>query len=332
VFTKYASYKMEVAGIVLGAIPLIISAMEYYPKVKELGIRYWRFRRTRQDELSRVAFCKELLNLHLQALLQLNSAQMETLSRNPAAGIWVDAGVEDQLKQRLAGSYDVYSGILAIIETQMARVMRAAKVDDEAFKNYLVSNVANPSDAESLRIRATAFCRKFAIQPRIGIHVLGHLQREELLKELEASIKRLKELLEAVDGVSQGNKIQQVARNYRIPLAMQGYWHRAERIWRLIHEHFLCGCRSKHCARLWLDKSSMVQDSVGLVFLFDKAIPRTAKPWKRFRLEIHRSGSRCSCENRPTQQRAARRRSPAIPAITVQPPDAESSSGLGQSS
>jgi hypothetical protein len=320
---------MEAAGIVLGAIPLIISAMEYYPKVKELGMQYWRFRRTRQDELRRVAFCKELLNLHLQALLQLDSAQVEMLLMNPAAEIWVDARVEDQLKQRLAGSYDVYTGILAIIETQMARIMKAAKVDDEAFKNYLVSNAANSSDAESLRIRATAFCRKFAIQPRIGIHVLGHHQREELLKELEASIKRLKELLEAVDGVSEGNKTQQVARNYRIPLAMQGYWHRAEKIWRLIHEHFHCGCRSKHCARLWLDKSSMAQDSVGLVFLFDKAVPRTAEPWKRFHLEIHRSNSQCYCDDHSTQQGAARRRSPAVPEIIVQLPDAGSLRGFG---
>jgi len=328
--TDCSSYKMEVVGVVLGAIPLIISIMDYYPKAKELGTQYWRFRRTRQDELRQVAYCKEMLRLHLQALLQLDSAEVERLLKNPADKIWKDIDVENQLKQRLAASYDAYSGILAMVERQMAGIMKAAKVDDEAFKKYLVSTVANSSDAEDLTIRATAFCRKVAIQPRIGVHAVGHRERKNLLEELETSIWRLKKLLEAVDGVSEDNRTQQTVKNYRIPSVMQGFWHRAERIWRLIHEHLHCACKSKHCAKLWLDKSSMAQDSLGLVFLFDKAIPRTAEPWKRCRLMVHRSNAQCICGYHSVQQSATIQHSPAIPVIIVQPDDSGFSSGSEQ--
>jgi len=162
------------------------------------------------------------------------------------------------------------------------------------------------------------------MQPRIGIYALRVRERQELLKELETSIKQLKELLEAIDGVSEANKTQQMAKNYRIPPVWQDFWHKAERIWCLINEHLYCACNSKHCARLWLDRSSTAQDSPRFVFLFDKGNPQTAGPWKRFRLEIHRSNTGCSCGYIPVRQEATGQHSPATPVITVQPADNQS--------
>jgi len=214
---------MEAAGVVLGAIPLIISALEYYPKVKELGSQVWRFRRARQDELRQVKYCKTMLRLHLQVLLRLSDAEFEVLLKKPGGEIWKGTDNEQQLMLRLGSSYADYASELANVWLCMSKIIKAAKWDDKGFQEYLASTAVDPAHADDLRARATAFLKVVAVQPRISVYAFGFFERKELLKALETAIKRLKELLEAVDGVSEASKAHRMASVYKIPTVMQGF-------------------------------------------------------------------------------------------------------------
>ncbi|KAF6802904.1 hypothetical protein CSOJ01_11276 [Colletotrichum sojae] len=109
----------EVAGIVLGSIPLIISALEHYNKdIATVGT--WRRYKTVLGQLKRnletelVGFqdvCDKLL-LGLVPKSQIDSMVSERL--DPA---WLDPGLQDKIKARLHRSFDVFEGRVKDIES-----------------------------------------------------------------------------------------------------------------------------------------------------------------------------------------------------------------------
>ena len=60
---------IEVVGLVLGAFPLLISAMEHYEDTKRRSSTWWRIRKAHRKDLGNLKDCDLLFRSHLEELL-----------------------------------------------------------------------------------------------------------------------------------------------------------------------------------------------------------------------------------------------------------------------
>lgn len=102
---------VEIAGFVLGAIPLMISALEHYKDTAEVLDTWWKVKREWRK-------CKHDLKYHMttfeenleELLLPLivDEERMKRLLENPGGPEWKDPALEILLKGRLPKTYSSY--------------------------------------------------------------------------------------------------------------------------------------------------------------------------------------------------------------------------------
>jgi hypothetical protein len=110
---------IEIAGLVLGAFPVLLYSLESYRKSAEGLTEWWRIQRTvkkcRQDlQYHRILFEGNLERFLLP--LVVNDDELQTLMADPAGEGWEDPELEVRLKQRLPKSYDLFIDIMEGIQ------------------------------------------------------------------------------------------------------------------------------------------------------------------------------------------------------------------------
>lgn len=124
---------IEVAGLVLGAFPLAILALEQYRDVaRRMGFWYeirLEYQRSSSElKFHRLSFLRNLKQLLMP--LVADDAQLQRLIADPGGAAWKDSAIDQALKTRLQDSYGLYLEIL----DEMQRAMRELK-DDLAVDN-----------------------------------------------------------------------------------------------------------------------------------------------------------------------------------------------------
>ncbi|KAI4962028.1 hypothetical protein J4E86_001058 [Alternaria arbusti] len=101
---------LEVAGIVLGALPLIISALEHYAQGVSTAKRFWHFKSELRFLLLRINTEKVTFVNTLEHLLTgiVRIDRMAEMLANVGGQDWQDETIEQCLKDRLRGAYEVY--------------------------------------------------------------------------------------------------------------------------------------------------------------------------------------------------------------------------------
>lgn len=100
----------EIAGVVLGSIPIVVSALEYY--IKSLGIlqNFHSYKRLLKGLI--LALKTEHINLQniCEKLLVGIAPQtcIETMIRDPFGKLWSEEGINDKLRLRLWTSLSVF--------------------------------------------------------------------------------------------------------------------------------------------------------------------------------------------------------------------------------
>ena len=101
---------VETAGLILGSIPLVVSALEHYAEGIQTIVRWWRCK-------SEVANLIRILNVEQARFLNtcellleglVSPSQLELLLQSPGGPQWKDTDLDQKLKRRLARSYSAY--------------------------------------------------------------------------------------------------------------------------------------------------------------------------------------------------------------------------------
>lgn len=101
---------IETAGIVLGTLPLIISALEHYAEGVETIHKWWRYKRELAS-LRRILDAEYIrfLNTCEELLVGLvPDAALAALLDNPGGAGWFDPDIDRKLRLRLRKSYPSY--------------------------------------------------------------------------------------------------------------------------------------------------------------------------------------------------------------------------------
>lgn len=127
---------LEVAGVVLGALPLIISALEHYANGINTAKRYWRYKSEIRSLILQVKTERDIFLNTIEQLLNgiVRLEQMETFLSSPRGDIWRDEDVNSKLKDRLRGAYEVYHDNVEGMKTSIKGIMGKLALDPETGK------------------------------------------------------------------------------------------------------------------------------------------------------------------------------------------------------
>lgn len=116
---------LEVAGVVLGSLPLVISALEHYGRGIATAKRYMRYKLELRSLILQINTERGIFVNTLEQLLGgiVRIEHMSEFLSNPGGEAWEDANVELKLKQRLRGAYEVYLGNVSGMEQSLSKMM-----------------------------------------------------------------------------------------------------------------------------------------------------------------------------------------------------------------
>lgn len=249
---------IELAGLVLGAFPVAIWALEQYRDVARMmgfwyEIRLEYQRSSNELKFHRLSFLRNLKRLLLP--LVPDDAQLQRLINDPGGSAWDDPEIQRALEARLQDSYGLYLETLA----EMQRVMQELNQELAADSDAVQTNVGN----ERRRARtpsASRFRRPFD-QPNRAYQAfrvkfsMGERTRTRLFTELQTYNDRLEKLMASTDIVSELEEARQKqlsTRSNPASTAMGKFWHSADKLYRTLLGAWNCSCRDHHCAQLML--------------------------------------------------------------------------------
>lgn len=132
---------LEIAGVVLGSLPLIISALEHYANGINTTKRYWRYKSEIRSLILQVKTERGIFLNTIEQLLNgiVRIEQMETFLSSPRGDIWRDDDVNSKLKDRLRGAYEVYRDNVEGMKTSLQAIMEKLALDPDTGKVRLES-------------------------------------------------------------------------------------------------------------------------------------------------------------------------------------------------
>jgi hypothetical protein len=119
---------LEVAGVALGALPLIISALEHYANGINTAKRFWGYESGVRSLLSQINTGRGIFLNTLEQVLTgiVRIDQMAEFIASAGGEAWQEAGIEQKLKERLRDAYEIYleniKGIEEVLRTIMERL------------------------------------------------------------------------------------------------------------------------------------------------------------------------------------------------------------------
>jgi hypothetical protein len=122
---------IEVAGIVLAAMPLVISGLEHYGQGVCTMKRLWKFKRELQSLVRQLTTEQGIFMNTCEALLTglvpLDSASQ--FLQSPGGQLWQDPEMEAKLVDRLRGSYAGYVETVSSMCEALEEFKRRLKLD-----------------------------------------------------------------------------------------------------------------------------------------------------------------------------------------------------------
>ncbi|KAF2870783.1 hypothetical protein BDV95DRAFT_447251, partial [Massariosphaeria phaeospora] len=248
---------LEVAGVVLGAFPLLISGIEHWRDVAKVGGFFWRLRKEytkcqRDIQFHEIVYRKNLRELLLPLIP--DSDEVAQLIADPGGQRWTDTTLQEQLENRLHESYQLYHHTITEMNEIAEELKKELCFDRENVQDKLTNrrSSARPSKLSVAkdRLEYEAFRAKFS---------LGERTRSELFGQLKECNKRLEKLLSSSDRVS---ALQNAAPGHTkqtsvLESAFKKVSKKSDLLFRALQNAWQCSCQQYHFANLRLEHRTL---------------------------------------------------------------------------
>jgi len=141
---------LEVVGVVLGALPLIISAFEHGQSLAKKWNLLANFNLENLKVWNDVKDEELMYRLQLQTLLaplirdgDMTKDRLEILLLSPRSDVWKDADLDAALRKRLGEAYDRYMGNVEEIQALAWRLLEPL-ARSSAFRAQMSNKVCMP--------------------------------------------------------------------------------------------------------------------------------------------------------------------------------------------
>ena len=268
---------VEIVGVLLGAFPLCISAMEHYEHTRKVAGTFMKIRRAHRRDLGKIKDCQLLFKLNLKELLLpllhddvIDRMEYELLLLHPGGPAWKNEHVELALKDRLCECHDRYFEILRDMKDTMTELCESTKVDDIQFQQRLKTKKFTKSPADDIQQAQDELLQKanhyVTFQAKRTQYAFTGSRRDTLLEDIEAQNTKLQTLLAANDRVSAIAPKQKPMQKPTFNNKALRFWRHANDIYSIVRTTWHCACRS--CLNLWLTNNNNALTQMSLVIPF----------------------------------------------------------------
>lgn len=125
---------VEIAGIILGAYPIILEALDTYRDAWRKLEEWWEFKRTFEDFVDDVGIQLLIFEDNLEKLLAPfvdSDRQMGILLNNPQGPEWRSARMEEKLRSRLTRAYVPYMSLARRMKETLEDLSKLLGIDSD---------------------------------------------------------------------------------------------------------------------------------------------------------------------------------------------------------
>ncbi|KAI4931251.1 hypothetical protein J4E85_003841 [Alternaria conjuncta] len=196
---------LEVAGVVLGAFPLLLSGIEHWRDVAKVRNLYWHIRKHHKKCQQDIEFHKVLYTKNLEELLIPlvgNKDEVARLVADPGGQGWDDKALQKLLEGRLNESYELYLSIITDMNDVVKEFNREIRFDKESIQDGLsLPEQKGQRRNKSPSLQGFSRASKIPV-PRGNLEYemfrmkfsLGERKRNELVDQLKECNERLEKL------------------------------------------------------------------------------------------------------------------------------------------
>jgi hypothetical protein len=283
---------LEVAGVVLGAFPLLISGIEHWRDVAKVGGFFWQIRKEYIKCQRDVQFQEILYKRNLRELLLPlipDADEVAELIADPGGQRWSDVALQGRLEGRLHESYQLYRDTVTEMNELAEELKKELCYDKENVQDKLLppetkrrSSGRSPSRQPSMRssklsvakdrLDYEVFRTKFSIGERI---------REELFGQLKECNERLEKLLSSSDRVS---ALQNAAPGHTkqtsvLESAFKKVSKKSDLLFKALQNAWQCSCQQYHFANLRLEHRTITEVCFEIILMYVAPSRHGNTPW-----------------------------------------------------
>ncbi|KAH7389317.1 hypothetical protein DE146DRAFT_635047 [Phaeosphaeria sp. MPI-PUGE-AT-0046c] len=283
---------LEVAGVVLGAFPLLISGIEHWRDVAKVGGFFWQLRKEYKKCQQDIAYHEVLYKNNLKELLLPlfpDADEVAKLIADPGGQQWGDMALQERLERRLHDSYQSYQDTISEMNEIAEQLKKELCFDKETVQNKLSPPATNrrsssqsPSPQPYARLsKLSAAKGRLDYELFRGKFGFGEKIRDELFGRLKECNERLEKLLSSSDRVS---ALQDVAPGYtkhisELALVFKKISKRSSSLFQALQNAWQCSCQQYHFANLQLEHRTLTEVCFKIILMFVAPSEHENTPW-----------------------------------------------------
>jgi len=285
---------LEIAGVLLGAFPLIISGLEHWRDVAKVGGFFWRIRKEYTACRREVQFYEIVYKRNLKELLLPIVEDLDEVSRlvsNPGGDSWKDDALEKRLEKRLQESYQLYMEIICEMNERAEDLRKELAIDKSTVQSKLSAspNQLSKLSSAKTKLEYEAFRVRFSF---------GEPVRNKLFEQLKECNGRLEKLLHTSDSIATLKPITSNNRK-RSPI-LESVFKTARRnsdlLFKAIQKAWQCPCQEYHLANLRLEHRRVANICYDLILTFTNPLSQENTNWSWIELECKHIDACASCK------------------------------------
>ncbi|CCC13790.1 hypothetical protein SMACR_07299 [Sordaria macrospora] len=265
---------LEIAGLVLGALPLAIEVLDRYSEVADRIDVFFKIKAEYDEWHRRLEFNYLLFKRNVEELLLplmvddiTQKDNIPKLMKDPFGSWWTEPEMAHLLQKRLRDGYKVYMGCIQDIEQVMEDIVRELALGHAAVQ----SKIASPGEATIIAsLKALRDSDNLAFQKfRFKFALKGPKKRTRLFTKLEEQNKKLQKILKGSDRVRDLSAPTAVTAQSKavgaIDTTLCNFWVTADRFFNALASSWNCRCNT-HCANLLLHHRSNAAPEFEVLF------------------------------------------------------------------
>lgn len=281
---------LEIAGVLLGTFPLIISSLEHWRDVAEMGGIFWKIRKEYSKCREDVQYYEILFKRNLKELLLpliSDPDQVADLVADPGGTEWHNEDLKSRLQERLQESHLVYIGIIREMNKTAGELRNELAFDSTAIQGHLASPSAmkpsrapGPPPKKISRLRSAkskfdyeAFRLKFSLNEPV---------RKKLLNRLDDYNQRLEKLLTTSDKTTAMQNAATPSHKKQcstLEKAFKKAWIKSDLLFKALQNAWQCSCQQYHFAHLLLEHRTLPEIYFKIILAFIAPSSEANTPW-----------------------------------------------------
>lgn len=283
---------LEVAGVVLGAFPLLVSGIEHWRDVAKIGGFFWRIRKEYTKCLHDVQFHEIIYKKNLKELLLPlipDADEVAKLIADPGGQRWTDVALQDRLESRLHESYRLYYETIMEMNSVVQELKEELCFDRENVQDRLkiigkrqTSSNRSPSAQLSAKFSKLSLAKSridyeaFRIRFSVGEGVRG-----DLFVLLKKCNERLEKLLHSSDRVAalETATTGPVKHISILESAFRKVSQKSDSLFRALNNAWQCSCQQFHLANLRMEHRTLTGVYFEILLSFSAPSKRIDMSW-----------------------------------------------------